>query len=277
VTGRDRGALALAVAAVAAITLGPVVLLVRRSLTDASGRLSSASFRALTHRTVGVGLLEPPIASLWVSVRTAALVAALATVIAVAVATAAARRHRAGPALRFAMTLPLAVSPVMLGLGILVAFAHRPIAWRTSWFMVPLVQTLVCLPFVLTFLRPSFDALSPRLRDSAATLGASPWRAWRTIELSALRRPVAASAALGFAVAVGEFGAASLLVRPARETLPVALTRLSSRPGASLAGQAAALAVVLGAVTVVATVLASALASRRRGEPSDRRQSWAAP
>ena len=166
------------------------------------------------------------------------------------------RRNRGTTILRGFSLLPLSTSAVALGLGFLLAFAKSPIAWRSQWFAVPLVQSVVSLPFVVRTLVPAFNAVDSTLRTAAATLGASPWRAWRTIDARLVARPIAAATALAAAVSIGEFGATTFLARPQSATLPVAIARLSGRPGAALQGQAVALAVVLGALTILLMLLA---------------------
>jgi thiamine transport system permease protein len=132
------------------------------------------------------------------------------------------------------------------------------------WFMLPVVQSVVCLPFVLAIVVPAFTDLSPTPGEAAATLGASPWRVWWTVDLPRVRRSLGAAVGTSFAVGIGEFGAASLLARPARETMPIAIARLAGRPGAMLAGQAAALAVLLAVVTATATLLSLASGAHSR-------------
>lgn len=160
-------------------------------------------------------------------------------------------------------TLPLAVSGVTLGLGTLLAFASSPVAWRSKWWMVPLTQAMVAFPFAFRVVRPALDSIDSRLRDVAATLGAPPFHVVTRVVAPLMRAPLCAATALAGAVAMGEFGATSFLVRERMETMPVAIGVLTSRPGDQLQTQAAALCVILATVTMALTATAG-LAGRRR-------------
>ena len=148
--------------------------------------------------------------------------------------------------------LPLGTSAVTLGFGFLVA---NPLGLRARWWGIPVVHALIGMPFVLRAILPTLRSIDPHVRAAAATLGASPWRSLWSVDLAMVRRGLAVGAGMAFAVSLGEFGAATFLVRPSTATLPVAIGQLLSRPGSANAGQAYALAVLLAAVTG-ATMLA---------------------
>ena len=145
--------------------------------------------------------------------------------------------------------LPLGTSAVTLGFGLLVTFSIAPIDLRGSWIIVPIGQALVAVPLVVRTVLPVLRALDPRQREAAASLGASPWRSWRTVDVPVLARALAVGAAFAAAVSLGEFGATSFLARTDAPTVPVLIGRLLSRPGEANVGQAAALSVVLVALT----------------------------
>ncbi len=251
------------ISALSIVTLLPIVVLADRATrwpgNTSVGDRSAGAFAALMEPTRGSGLLLAPIDSLFTSVRAAAMATALAVLLAL-ITVAAARGSRFVDV--FA-TLPLAVSGVTLGLGTLLAFASSPVAWRSNWWMVPLTQAMVAFPFALRVLRPALDSIDSRLRDVAATLGASPLHVLTRVVAPLMRAPLCAAAALAGAVAMGEFGATSFLVRERMETMPVAIGVLTSRPGDRLQTQAAALCVILAAVTMALTATAG-LAGRRR-------------
>ena len=50
-------------------------------------------------------------------------------------------------------------------------------------------------------------AIDPRLREAAATLGASPARVWREVDLPIVARAALVAAGFAFAISLGEFGA----------------------------------------------------------------------
>jgi thiamine transport system permease protein len=98
-----------------------------------------------------------------------------------------------------------------------------------------------------------------RMRESAAMLGAGPWRVLFSIDLALAGRAAVAGAGLAFAVALGEFGATSFLSRPAQATLPVVIFRLIGLPGGDNFGMALAASVILALVVVVVVAFAERL------------------
>lgn len=141
--------------------------------------------------------------------------------------------------------LPVVISAVTLGLGIIITFDVSPIDWRGAWLMMPLAHCLVAIPIVMRVISPVLRDLPSGIRDASRTLGASAWQMWRTIDLRIIRRALVTSAALASAVSLGEFGASSFLVRHNNETLPLTIARLLSRPGDLIQAQAYAIATVL--------------------------------
>ena len=97
-----------------------------------------------------------------------------------ACAIAYARRH--GAWLDAGLMLPLSTSAVTVGFGFLLAFSHPPLNLRNSILLIPLAHALVAIPLVVRTVLPVLRSVDSRLRDVAATLGASPWRAWWSID-----------------------------------------------------------------------------------------------
>ena len=153
----------------------------------------------------------------------------------------------------------------MLGLGFLIAFDTEPIDFRAAPWIVPVVQALVAIPFVVRIVVPTLRSIDERQRDAAALLGASPRRVVREIDLPIVSRGLAVAAGFAFAISLGEFGATVFLARPDRPTLPVAIFRFLGRPGELNVAQAYALAVVLMAVTVVSVLVVERARARRGG------------
>jgi thiamine transport system permease protein len=147
--------------------------------------------------------------------------------------------------------LPLGSSAVMLGLGFIISFG----AWLTSPLLVPFAHTLVALPFVIRALQPAIASIPERLRQAAASLGASPLEVWKNIDLPILRRATLAAATFAFTISLGEFGATLLISRPEYPTIPVAIERFLSQPGGLNYGQAMAMATILMLITLTSILL----------------------
>ena len=210
----------------------------------------------------GVGV--EPLDALWRSLSTAGVATAIAVVIGASASLAVVAAGRRGRWLDGGLMLPLATSAVTIGFGMLITFDQAPFDWRASWWLVPLGHALVAVPFVVRTVVPVLRGVDPALADAAATLGASPVRAWRETVVAHLWRPLAAAAGVAAAISLGEFGATSLLARQGGETLPLAIERLLGRTGTVLQAQAYCLAVILAVATVVVVVALDRSGDARR-------------
>ncbi len=240
---------------VAAGLAAPLVGLVERSLRTPDG-WGLGNFAALA----GTGDRDALVISPWTALGNSLGFAAAATGLAVLVGLTAclllSRRPRSPQARRGlelfdgALMLPLGVSAVTVGFGFLITLDAPPLDLRASPILVPIAQALVAVPLVIRTLLPVLRSVDERMRESAATLGAPPWRVIATIDLGVAGRAALAATGLAFAVALGEFGATTFLSRPENATLPVVIYRLIGLPGGDNLGMALAASVVLAAVTV---------------------------
>jgi thiamine transport system permease protein len=152
--------------------------------------------------------------------------------------------------------LPLGVSAVTVGFGLLVALNLGPFDLRGSALLVPVAQAVVAVPLVVRTLLPVLRAVDSRLREAAAVLGAGPARVFWAVDLPVLGRSLGLSVGFALAVSLGEFGATSFLARPERPTLPVAIARLIGRPGTESLGMALAASTVLAIATTLVIAVA---------------------
>jgi thiamine transport system permease protein len=233
----------------------PVLTLVAGSLR-ADGAWSLANYRALG--TSGGQVLPAPVTdALLTSLRTAVDATWISLSMGLLVALIVTRRSRtpAERRLRGALDgmfmLPLGVSAVTLGFGFLITLDQPPLALRDSPLLVPVAQALVALPLVARTIVPVLAGVDDRLRQAAASLGASPLRAVLTVDLPVVWKPLLAAGGFAFAVSLGEFGATSFLARDEHPTLPVVIYRLLGSPGELNYGMALAASVVLAATTAV--------------------------
>lgn len=115
------------------------------------------------------------------------------------------------------VTLPLVLPPTVLGFYLLVSlgpsgpgglvarlWGARTLAFTFTGLVIGSV--IYSLPFVVQPIRNSFAALGDRPLEVAATLRASPWRAFWTVAVPLARPGFVTGAVLGFAHTVGEFG-----------------------------------------------------------------------
>jgi thiamine transport system permease protein len=260
-TGREKVVVGASLGALALFLGAPLAVLVERSLAVGDGHGLDA-YRALFEPT-SVLLASP-----WEAVVNSILYASAAAAIALAVGGLAAfaiAEPRGSRLLDALLMLPLGASAVMLGFGFVIAFDTAPFDWRAAPWIVPVVQALVAIPFVVRIVAPTLRAIDPREREAAALLGASPGRVRREIDLPVAGRAFAVAAGFAFAISLGEFGATVFLARPESPTLPVAIFRFLGRPGELNVGQAYALAVILMVVVAVSVFLVDRLRETRAG------------
>jgi molybdate transport system permease protein len=172
--------------------------------------------------------------------------------------------------------LPLVVPPVVTGWMLLLAFAPAgPIGGLLErWFGVTVLfrwsgaaiaAGVMALPLMVRAIRLSLEAVDQRLEQAARSLGAGPVRTFATVTLPLALPGVLAGLVLGFARALGEFGATISFVSNVpgeTETLPLAIYSALQVPGGE--GQVLRLAAVSIAIAFVA-LLGSELVARRTG------------
>jgi thiamine transport system permease protein len=261
----ERRAVGATWATIAIATLAPILAMVARSFRGDDG-VSTSAWTSLgaTEVRPGIRLGVDPWEALLTSLRTAAWATGFALVAgSLAVATITVTR-RFGRWLDAGLVLPLATSSVTIGLGMLITFDAPPVDWRAEWWLLPVGQALVAVPFVV---RAGLDVarnVGGGQLAAAAVLGASPLRAWWTVVVPLLGRPLVVGAGLAAAVALGEFGASSVLSRTGTVTAPVAIERLLARPGALAQAQGYALATLLAGLTVVVVIVVERVGRARR-------------
>jgi len=172
--------------------------------------------------------------------------------------------------------LPLVVPPVVTGWLLLLAFAPAgPIgSWLESWFGVSVLfrwtgaaiaSAVMALPLMVRAMRLSIEAVDRRLEQAAATLGAGRWRVFASVTLPLSLPGILAGTVLGFARALGEFGATITFVSSVpgeTQTLPLAIYAALQMPG----GEAQVLRLAgISVLLSLAALLVSELIARRAG------------
>jgi molybdate transport system permease protein len=209
------------------------------------------------------------------SLRVATVATLVATPIAVAVAWLLARREFWGKALLdAAIHLPLVLPPVVTGYLLLLTFGrrgavgawlaeHLGIVFAFRWTGAALACGIMSFPLLVRPIRLSIEAVDRRLEQAAATLGATPWQVFLTVTLPLALSGVLAGMVLGFAKALGEFGATITFVSniPGEtQTISSAIYALIQTPD----GDAAAMRlVVISVLLATAALVASEWFARR--------------
>jgi sulfate transport system permease protein len=206
-----RLALRLVVLAyLAALLAVPVALVVRRAFENGAGDAwASVTTPEALH-------------ALWLTVLITLIAVPLNTVFGVVCALAIVRRRfRGHGVVNTVVDLPLALSPVVVGLALVLVYG------RNGWFgpaladlgvrvvfalpgMV-LATVFVSLPFVVREVVPVLRELGDEQEQAAATLGASGWQTFWRVTLPAIRWGIAYGVVLTTARTLGEFGAVSVV------------------------------------------------------------------
>src|SRR3954452_20938259 len=158
----------------------------------------------------------------WLTIQLVAIAVPLNTLFGVVAALAIARHRFRGRGLFNALLdLPFAVSPVVVGLALLLLYGRT--GWFGEWltenglrvvFSFPgmlLATIFVSLPFVVRETIPVLREVGTEQEQAAETLGASPLQTFWRITLPAIRWGVAYGVVLTPARALGEFGAVSVV------------------------------------------------------------------
>src|SRR5919112_2923940 len=158
----------------------------------------------------------------WLTIELVLIAVPLNTLFGVVAAIAIVRHRWRGRALFNALLdLPFAVSPVVIGLALLLLYGRT--GWFGEWltengirvvFSFPgmvLATIFVSLPFVVRETIPVLREVGTEQEQAAETLGASPLQTFWRITLPAIRWGVAYGVVLTTARALGEFGAVSVV------------------------------------------------------------------
>ena len=217
-------------------------------------------------------------AAAWEALRLSLWVACWATALAIPlalwVAWLLARRSFRGKALLNALVhLPLVLPPVVTGYLLLIAFGRTAPLGRAlealgiglafHWSGAVLAASIMGFPLMVRAMRLAIEAVDPKLEEAAATLGAPRWAIFGRVTLPLIAPGILAGAVMGFAKAMGEFGATITFVAniPGQtQTLPSAIWTALQIPGGE--GQAAIMVVMACIVALGAVALSEALAPR---------------
>ncbi len=241
--------LALLVLPLASLALSSIAVLQTNQAgqTTLTPMVSLDNYKELTINRRSSFFYRPPSTAVGISLTYAAVTIALSLALGIPASWALAAHSQSFTSRLFdpLLMLPLGTSAVTLGLGFLISLDKPPLDLRASPVLVPLAHTLVAFPFVVRSLAPAFRSIRPRLHQAAAVMGASPLDVLRRIDLPLAGRAILVAATFAFTISMGEFGATSLIVRPEYPTVPVAIYRFISQPGALNYGQALALSTIL--------------------------------
>ncbi|WP_254792757.1 ABC transporter permease [Streptomyces sp. CC77] len=193
----------------------PAAVAVLFLLVPLAGVLANAPWGSLAGRLTAPAVRE----ALGLSLVVSAWALLLSLVLGVPLAWVLARVDFPGKALvRVLVMLPMVLPPTVAGVALLQGFGRRGLLGGVleDWFGVTLpfstagavvAAAFVSMPFLVISLEGALAGLHPRYEETAASLGASPLRAFFTVTVPMVGPGLVAGAALCWARALGEFGA----------------------------------------------------------------------
>lgn len=171
--------------------------------------------------------------------------------------------------------LPLVLPPVVIGWLLLIAFGRNgplgillhnlfglTVIFR--WTGAAIASAVMALPLMVRAIRLSLEGVDRRLEGVARTLGAGSWDAFATVTLPLSFPGIATALVLGFARALGEFGATITFVSniPGEtRTIPLAIYGALQIPGGDEEVWRLSLASIL--LSLVALILSEWIARHR--------------
>ncbi|XRP97760.1 ABC transporter permease [Methanocaldococcus sp. 16A] len=133
------------------------------------------------------------------------------------------------------INLPILLPPLVLGFGLLLLLGNTPIGNFISENIVEIVftqngiilaQFIIATPFIIRTTRAVFEGIDVKYEYIAQSLGLSRFESFLKITLPMAKNGIVAGAILGWARAIGEFGATLMLAGATKmktETLPIAI------------------------------------------------------
>lgn len=263
------GLRAVAIGYLAALLVVPLAMVVFRTFEDGlAGPIDAVTSPDGVH-------------AFWMTLACVGIAVPLNTVFGIACALALVRHRFRGKALLDSLIdLPFAVSPVVIGLALILVYGKH--GWFGGAlddlgvqviFSLPgmvLATIFVSLPFVVREVQPVLVEIGREQEEAATTLGASSWQTFWKVTLPAIRWGVTYGVVLATARALGEYGAVAVVsgkISGKTETLPLFVE--NEYANFNLAGAYAA-AIVLALLAVTVLVAVSWLRRRgARGTPLD--------
>jgi len=221
--------------------------------------------------------------ALWLSLKVACVAIAVALPLAIWAAWILSRKRFFGKwLLEGLIHLPLVMPPVVVGYVLLLAFGRNGwiggflrdccgISVAFTWIAAAIAAGVMGFPLMVRAIRLAFDSVDSGIENAASTLGASKSRVFFTITLPLAAPGVVAGTILGFARALGEFGATIAFaanIPGETRTLPLAIyTALQAPDGEDIAFR---LAVISAVVALIAVALSEWLNSRAQHKTTGR-------
>ena len=253
-SARRLGLRSVALSYLLVVLLGPLALVFWRTFENGFGDAWDAISAADTIHAFKLTLII------------AAIAVPANTIFGVICALAIVRRRFPGKGIVNAFVdLPLALSPVVVGLALFILYGRG--GWFGDWFQRHGIQMLfalpsmvlatifVSVPFVAREVIPILRELGNEQEQAAGTLGATRWQRFRLITLPSIRWAVIYGVILTTARCLGEYGAVAVVSGRIQGRTETATTRIDDLLQNFQTSGSYAIAVVLAVIAVLVLVL----------------------
>lgn len=254
----------LALVYIVILVIVPVGLILWRTFAPGVG----AFFESIT--------TPAAVSALQLSLLVVAIVVPLNVLFGVPTALVLARnKFRGKPVLQAIIDLPFAVSPVVVGVALILlwgsaglfGFVENNLGFKIIFGLpgIVLASIFVTVPFVIREVEPVLHEIGTDQEEAASTLGSQWWQTFWRITLPSIRWGIAYGIVLTTARAIGEFGAVSVVSgKISGETETLTLLVEQRFTNFDIAGAYAASALL--AVIALGTLLVMTTFNRRREE-----------
>lgn len=245
------------------ILVGPLVMVFRRTFEDGFGPAWDA---LATPETIHAFKLTLIITAIAVPVNTVfGIVCAIAIV---------RRKFRGKSLLNAFIDLPLALSPIVVGLSLYLLYGRE--GWFGGWFTEHGIQILfalpamviatifVSLPFVAREVVPTLREIGDEQEQAARTLGAGSWQTFWRITLPSIRWAVIYGVILTTARCLGEYGAVAVVSGRIQGETETATLRIQERYESFDYAGAYAISIVLALMAIIVLVAMTAIRPREK-------------
>jgi sulfate transport system permease protein len=235
------------------VLIGPIVMLFWRTFQDGGKEAWAA-------------LSDPDtIHAFKLTLEVAAIAVPLNTVFGILAGLAIVRgRFRGKGLLNAFIDLPLALSPVVVGLSLFLLYGRQ--GWFGSWLLghgyqvlfatpaIVLATTFVSVPFVAREVVPTLRELGDEQEQAAHTLGASGWATFWRVTLPSIRWAVIYGVVLTTARCLGEYGAVAVVSGSIQGRTETATLRVQEEYENLHQGGAYGISLVLALIAVLVLV-----------------------
>lgn len=160
----------------------------------------------------------------WVTaIENSAIVGAASTVLATSLGTLAALGLARGNLPFRALIMSILISPMVVPVvitAVAMYFAYAGVGLNNSYLGLILAHTALSTPFVVITVTATLTGFDRSLSRAAASLGASPWTAFRLVTLPIIAPGVVSGALFAFVTSWDEVVVALFLASPEQRTLP---------------------------------------------------------